>query len=98
MIEGEWTQTAGAESAAQAYEYARRIMSRGTLADGAFLFGLDPNVVKKAPFHALVVANLLIAGCHTAQKLRVERMDYFDFADLLKSKDFAGLKQVPKGD
>ena len=94
VIEGEWTHVGGAESAAQAYEYARRIKERGTLAKGAKLFDLDRAAVKRAPIHAIVVANRLLHDCMTAEQLNVELMDYFEFARHLRDRDFAELRTL----
>ena len=98
VIEGEWTHIGGAESAAQAYEYSQLIMDAGALANGASLFGLSPRVVRKARFHALVVANRLLHECRVAERLDVKLMDYFEFADLLRHARFSRLEALsPSG-
>ena len=54
VVEGEWTQPGGAQSAAQAYEYARHLK---TPVDGEAPDGFDAFPFCEASIHAVVVAN-----------------------------------------
>lgn len=75
VIEGEWTQPGGTQSAAQAYEYARRLQDPGTPAPVGFEdFRFDNAVI-----HAIVVANRCPSTCRTAERLRVPRLTYAQF-------------------
>ena len=94
VIEGEWTHTGDAESAAQAFEYSSRILDTGSLAKGVRLFGLSRPATKRARMRALVVANRLLEGCVTADRLGVSMMDYFAFAKRLRSKRFSDLPML----
>ncbi len=79
VVEGEWTQPGGAQSAAQAYEYARHLRTPGGEApDG---FGAFP--FHEASVHAVVVANRCPQRCMTADALGVRRFDYAAFVAIV---------------
>ncbi|HTN25742.1 MAG TPA: hypothetical protein VL120_17275 [Solirubrobacteraceae bacterium] len=75
IIEGEWTQPGGAQSAAQAYEYARRLQDPEASAPAGF----EDFRFRDAVVHAVVVANRCPPTCLTAETLRVPRLTYAQF-------------------
>jgi hypothetical protein len=91
VVEGEWTQPGGAQSAAQAYEYARHLKTPmdGEAPDG---FGAFP--FREASIHAVVVANRRPKTCMTADALGVRRFDYADFIALVGRKQLGQLPMI----
>ena len=80
VVEGEWTQPGGAQSAAQAYEYARHFQDRNN--DNA-LAGFAGFPFHRATIHAVVVANRCPGKCLTAEALGVRRFTYAQFVTLI---------------
>lgn len=91
VIEGEWTQPGGAQSAAQAYEYAHHIQN---VDDGEAPVGFGAFPFHEAAVHAVVVANRCPGKCLTAETLGVRRFTYAQFVTFIARKEFVRLPTI----
>lgn len=96
VVETEWKAIGGAESAAQAWEYAARLKHRGGFADGKRRIGLSSNEVQRATLWPVVVANNVPDLSLAAEELGVPLMSYPEFLALLRSQAFQRLQPLRK--
>lgn len=94
VVETEWSTPGGAESAAQAWEYAARLRKAKKFADGKKRFGLSARDIDRATLWPVVVANQVPTRSLAADYLRVERMDYGEFLQMLRGNRFTRLKAL----
>jgi hypothetical protein len=88
VVETEWSAPGGAESAAQAWEYAARLKHMGGFADGLSRLRLTTTDLQRATLWPVVVADNLSEVSLAAEHLGVARMRYADFLALLRSGSF----------
>lgn len=88
VIEGEWTQPGGPQSAAQAYEYGRHLQMCG---DSEAPRAFEAFPFHEAAIHAVVVANRCPKKCLTAETLGARRFDYAAFVALVGHKRYGQL-------
>lgn len=96
VIETEWSKPGGAESAAQAWEYAARMKFKGGIVGDLNEIGVASGDFASAEILTCVVANDVPDLNLVGDQLGVQRMHYFEFLKELRTGSFEKLTPIPR--